>query len=77
MRKSGLLVTPDGNLLEFISGQGLRKLSAKTGEILWTWPVKVKELPAIKRGWAPMMISKDSSVVYVPFEENTACGEDC
>ncbi|MBU0692636.1 PQQ-like beta-propeller repeat protein [bacterium] len=63
------LVTPDGNILEFISEQGLRKLDAKTGTVLWTWPLKVKEVPSIKEGWAPMMLSEDSSIVYVPFEE--------
>lgn len=63
------LVAPDGNLLEFISPQGLRKLDAKTGAVLWTWPLKVKEVPTLKAGWAPIMFSADSSTVYVPFEE--------
>ncbi len=54
--------------LELTSGMGLRKMSAKTGEILWTSPLKVKALPALRHGYAPMLLNQDQSVVYVPTE---------
>jgi len=73
------VVTPDSNFVEFFSGQGLRKIDSKTGKVLWTWPIKVKEVPSLRKGWAPMTLNEDGSIVYVPFEEtlhavNTADG---
>jgi hypothetical protein len=73
------VATSDGNFIEFFSKQGLRKIDAKTGAVLWAWPIKTKEAPAIRNGWGSMMLNDDGSVLYVPYGEtllavNTADG---
>ncbi|MFH1862713.1 MAG: PQQ-binding-like beta-propeller repeat protein [bacterium] len=69
----------DGSFLEFWSSAGLRKINAKTGEVIWTTKFKFKEIPAVQSGYAPMLLSDDGKVVYVPHEKtigafNTADG---
>ncbi len=60
--------TPDGNFLEMMSTMGLRKISTETGEIMWTADIKFKQVPAPRWGYAPMTLSEDGSVIYVPYD---------
>jgi outer membrane protein assembly factor BamB len=63
------VVTPDSNFIEFFSEQGLRKIDSKTGKALWTWPLKTKDVPAIRGGWGQMVLNDDGTVLYVPYQE--------
>ncbi|RPH93044.1 hypothetical protein EHM69_11330 [candidate division KSB1 bacterium] len=59
---------PDGNFLEFWSKAGPRKIDAKTGNVIWTSPLKVKDVPGLRRDYAPICLSADGQIAYVPHE---------
>lgn len=64
-----LVALPDGNFLEIWSEAGLRKIDAQTGEVLWTSPMKIKDVPAPRLGYAPILLNADSSIAYVPHDK--------
>jgi outer membrane protein assembly factor BamB len=57
-------------MIVFWSKEGLRKLNAKTGEIIWTTQVKCGEAPAPAYGYGQMVLSADRSVLYAPLEKS-------
>ncbi|MBU0509108.1 PQQ-binding-like beta-propeller repeat protein [bacterium] len=58
----------DGTFLEFMSKNGLRKINAKTGEQVWASKFKFKDVPGLRNGYGPMLLSPDEKVVYVPHD---------
>jgi len=65
-------VVVEGGILELVSPMGLRLLDAKTGQVKWTSKLKVKNLPAVKGGFAQMTLSADGKLVYVPVDQTLA-----
>lgn len=62
------LVLPDGNFLECWSKSGLRMLDSKTGNVLGTSPLKFDEVPAVYNDYAPIQLSPDSQIAYIPHD---------
>lgn len=62
------LMLEDGSFLELMSTAGLRRVDGRSGAVLWTSPLKIKNVPAIQNGFSPMTLSSDGSVVYVPHD---------
>jgi outer membrane protein assembly factor BamB len=63
------LFDSDETMIVFWSKDGIRKLNAKTGAILWTTPLDCKRAPANVYGYGNMMLSDDKSVLYAPYEK--------
>jgi len=60
------LFDTDATMITFMNNKAVRKWNAKTGERIWETEVKCKAAPALKSGYAPMLLNDDASVVYVP-----------
>jgi outer membrane protein assembly factor BamB len=60
----------DETMIVFWSKEGLRKLNATTGEILWTAKVKCDKAPAPAYGFGQMVLSADRSVLFTPTDKS-------
>jgi outer membrane protein assembly factor BamB len=63
------LFDSDETMIVFWSKDGIRKLNAKTGAILWTTPLKCDRAPANAYGFGNMMLNDDKSVLFAPYEK--------
>lgn len=66
--QSPVFDTPE-TMLTLFSKKSLRKWNTATGELIWETNLKLKEIPARASGFAPMLLSSDNSIVYVPNKE--------
>ncbi|MFA7332165.1 MAG: PQQ-binding-like beta-propeller repeat protein [Candidatus Delongbacteria bacterium] len=66
------LVVEGKGILELVSPMGLRMLDPKTGQVKWTSKLKVKNVPAVKGGFAQMTLSADGQTVFVPLDQTLA-----
>lgn len=57
---------PDSSFLEVWSTAGLHRISAMTGDTLWTSDANMSQTPARSKGYGPIVLSADSHSVYVP-----------
>jgi outer membrane protein assembly factor BamB len=62
------VVLPDGNFLECWSKAGLRKIDVKTGNVIWTSPLEIDNVPAPRSGYAQIQLSPDSQIAYIPHD---------
>lgn len=66
------LVVEGKGILELVSPMGLRLLDPKSGQVKWTSKLKVKNVPALKGGFAQMALSADGQTVFVPLDQTLA-----
>ena len=52
-----------------MSKAGLRKINVKTGEVVWTSRLEVDDLPGLRKGYAPILLTADKKTAYVPHDK--------
>ncbi len=60
------LFDTDETMITFMNKKALRKWNARTGQLIWETEIKAKYSPAVKYGFASMLLSDDGSVLYTP-----------
>ncbi len=51
-------------MITFMYKKAIRKFNAKTGELVWETEIKAKKPPAVRNGYAPMLLSENKDVLY-------------
>ena len=63
------LFDTDETMITFMNKKAMRKWNAKTGELIWETELKAKEAPAFVYGYAPILLSENSDVVYAAVDK--------
>ena len=60
------ILDTDSTMITFMTCKGVRKWDVRTGDLLWKAELGSKTAPLIKELYAPMVLSEDRQVLYVP-----------
>jgi len=58
------LFDTEETMITFMNKKAIRKFNAKTGELIWETEIKAKQPPALRNGYAPMLLNENNDVLY-------------